>query len=803
MQISRSLRIASLIFSVIVAVAVPAFSAGPARRLVLSDFEDEEALKQITLAAMEVRLSDQHVSSGRKSLEIVCGPFEKNKYQWPRVELGPKFLGRPSWDLSHYSKLKAQVTNPGAESVRLLLALTSFGYFDRFGSESVYEEYLIPAGNTMTVEMDLRTVEKRIRANSPFNLSAMTWLQFRFGPAAKDTIVLRLDNLSLEYDPAYGSPMASLRDEIDALTAGLGEMEKRIDLDAKPGRKETVLKQREDDLRELNRIRGQVTQLIAMVEGIDTEVYAPEAQGHYPGLRDRVREIKSTVSRLLLSDKPVFYAWLPPPYATVVKDSLPDITVPALAEIKMPLAKGEYGYGVFGITENGGKERTVTVSAVADDPALGARLGICEAYSARPGAVINGDAFFKLEGPLALPAGETRPVQITVDNRDRALSPGTRNFTLILKDGETGFEQQVPGTVVVRNISLPAYDVLPNNSYAELCQYPFASADTLLKDMRQSGLNVIYYLSPYPAITAYDKQTHKIAVDAEAFKQRVRAYLDAWGRDAKPTFIFGVHPQPAAGITLPAYPSPEWNELFKRWITSFVIACTDLGLDHADWLFVFGDEAGEDRLVDWEIPVAELVKAADPKARCTTNSSARVRDAATATRYFQVMDVFQPHLGQKPDPELYAWLKRSGKAVWFYRCSWSGDLYDDYRVFLWETIKYGGTGTGVWTYCSQGGRGYYDPTGKNPSGCILVYPHPVTKDCVIPTKRYLTYRDGLDDYRYVQALLQLGNAKGRADQAKSLVDAAVADVLSNRSDTTRADRWRRKIADAIEEWSKP
>jgi hypothetical protein len=67
----------------------------------------------------------------------------------------------------------------------------------------------------------------------------------------------------------------------------------------------------------------------------------------------------------------------------------------------------------------------------------------------------------------------------------------------------------------------------------------------------------------------------------------------------------------------------------------------------------------------------------------------------------------------------------------------------------------------------------------------------------------LTYRDGLDDYRYVQALLQLGNAKGRAGQAKSLVDAAVADVLSNRSDTTRADRWRRKIADAIEEWSKP
>jgi len=51
--------------------------------------------------------------------------------------------------------------------------------------------------------------------------------------------------------------------------------------------------------------------------------------------------------------------------------------------------------------------------------------------------------------------------------------------------------------------------------------------------------------------------------------------------------------------------------------------------------------------------------------------------------------------------------------------------------------------------------------------------------------------------------LELGKAKGRVDQAKALVEAAVADVLGNRSDTTRADQWRRKIADAIEEWSKP
>jgi hypothetical protein len=390
-----------------------------------------------------------------------------------------------------------------------------------------------------------------------------------------------------------------------------------------------------------------------------------------------------------------------------------------------------------------------------------------------------------------------------VDNREKILTPGIRTFTLILKDTETGFEQQVPGTVQVRNVDLPGPEVLPNNSYAELCQYPFASADVLVKDMRQSGLNVIYYLSPYPTITSLDNETHELKIDAEAFVKRVQSHLESWGKDSKPVFIFGATPRLAEGVTLPAYPSPEWDEVFKRWVKAFIAVCEGLGLEHSDWMFVLGDEAGEDQLLNWEIPVAELIKAVDSQARVTTNSSAIIRDEPAAQRYFRVMDVFQPHLGQTPNPELYAWLKSSGKSVWFYRCSWSGNLYDDYRVYLWETIKYGGTGTGVWTYCSQGGRGYYDPTGKNPSGCILVYPHPVIKDCVIPTIRYLTYRDGLADYRYVQALLELGKATGRADQAQALVEAAVNDVLNHRADTSRADQWRLKIADTIEEWRRP
>ena len=89
------------------------------------------------------------------------------------MELRPKFLERPPWDRTHYSKLKAKVTNVGPENVRLMVTLTSFGFFDRFGSETMEGNYLIPAGNTWTKPIRLK------RALYPSNPSC--WHSCRYG----------------------------------------------------------------------------------------------------------------------------------------------------------------------------------------------------------------------------------------------------------------------------------------------------------------------------------------------------------------------------------------------------------------------------------------------------------------------------------------------------------------------------------------------------------------------------------------------------------------------------------------------
>lgn len=786
----------SVLLAVLLSLAFWASAAEP-RKLVLSDFEDEAAVQNITLAAVEVRLSDQNVSSGRKSLQITFPPFEKTQYQWPRAELGPKFLGRPSWDLTYYSKLKADVTNAGAESVSLMLSLTSFDYFDRFGSESLYEDYLIPAGNTMTVELDTQV----LRRGTTCNLSSIRWIQFRCPPPSGRETVLRVDNLRLEHDPAHGSPMEALRGETEGLLESLARLDKLMNVNARPGLKAKVAGLRDQYTKQLTAVKGRITRALAMVDGIDTVVYVPEAQGLYPGLRADVNQIKLELNRLVMSDKPALYAWMPKPYAPVASDTVPDITAPALIGLKLTVAGGECRDAVFAVTENGGRERAVAVSVLTTDPKLQGRLTVDQAFSAKPGAIIKGDAFFALDGPMALPAGESRPVRVAVDNADGGLPPGTASFTLVLKDTVAGQEQRFPGTVVVRRLTLPGHEVLPNNSYAELCQYPFASAATLLQDMRRGGLNMVYYLQPYPTVTGYDAATHEIKVDATAFRQRVQEYLAAWGAGSKPQFIFSPVPRAAAGVTLPSHPSAAWDEVVRRGVKTFVATCAELGLGYSDWMFVLADESSESHLVNWEVPLAELIKSVEPQVRITTNSSAIIRDPALAQRYFKAMDIFQPHLGQTVDPELFAWLKSSGRPVWVYRCSWSGNLYDDYRVYVWEMLKLGATGTGVWTYCSEGSRHYYNPAGDRPNGCILVYPHPTLKDRVIPTNRYVAYRHGLDDYRYVHALRQVGARTGHTAEAAAMVEAAVNDIVGHRTDPGRAETWRLKIADTIEAWS--
>ncbi len=61
------------------------------------------------------------------------------------------------------------------------------------------------------------------------------------------------------------------------------------------------------------------------------------------------------------------------------------------------------------------------------------------------------------------------------------------------------------------------------------------------------------------------------------------------------------------------------------------------------------------------------------------------------------------------------------------------------------------------------------------------------------------FREGADDFRYVQALRLAAEKKGpdAAAHAEALIAEAVKDVTTNRQDRSRCETWRIRIAKEI------
>jgi hypothetical protein len=218
---------------------------------------------------------------------------------------------------------------------------------------------------------------------------------------------------------------------------------------------------------------------------------------------------------------------------------------------------------------------------------------------------------------------------------------------------------------------------------------------------------------------------------------------------------------------------------------------------------VIGDEATEHQLSSFELPWGEMMRKADPHARITSNTSTILNDLSEMMRYFKTIDRWEPDLDVVMyNPYLLDYLRLSAKPIALYRCrgAWAtrgANMHDYYRVYAWHAIREGCTGMGLWTYCTDWG---VNPWEKHEDQFALVLPHPTKNRAIVHTRRYETFREGIDDYRYVGKLRDVAKRKGPQAQAavEKLIQEAIQDITSDVSDTTRCEKWRIKIAQMIE-----
>jgi len=182
-------------------------------------------------------------------------------------------------------------------------------------------------------------------------------------------------------------------------------------------------------------------------------------------------------------------------------------------------------------------------------------------------------------------------------------------------------------------------------------------------------------------------------------------------------------------------------------------------------------------------------------------------DAGDAAPY---IDIWCPALfGAEQRPAQMAEIRKSGGTVWSYSVFHGrhSPPYEECRLTLWRAFKHGAAGCGFWCY-AQGGSwqddNLWDDFNDRYSDYAVIYtlkgaPEDVSRaEPIIPSKRWEAWREHVEDYVYLH-MLKTASAAERSDppvpaaQARAELEAALADVLTDPEDVTRADRRRQRV----------
>jgi hypothetical protein len=765
--------------------------------LMIADFEEPDVLdRMIVTKSAAVSLSDQDVVSGKHCLEVRVGPFSKHGDQWPYVFLVDKYFTTPL-DLTRYSRVVASVRNVTDGLATVQFTLSSKPYNDG-GRNLEGAGFVIPGGSTMECALPTSLFIRPM--NDPSTVQA---LMFVF-PPNETNAVYRIDNIRAVYDPAVGSPAEKLATE---LTAGASGLQKQIqDLDrlvnwaAVPAERATALRQR-------------IPELAAQVRDLQqrAEVAAREGwKGAYNANRDAVDALTRSLGEFVVADKAGFHLWQRPRYTYVRRDAKPTFASPPVTRLDVKMARNEFRDATWMVTAC---DRDVQLEVAVTSP----EPGLADAVQLRwsdfvtpPGLTEYADVLVPLEGPLAIPRGESRELWATFDTRWHNVKPGRHALQLQVRDAASGKSQTVPVSLTVWDFALPSYDILPNNGYAEFHNSEIASfvPDEGVRHMKMYGVNMTYVLpNELPVPVKVDAQGNLTGFNPDPFNARVTQMLNAWqaapGKE-RLRWVFSLSGAPDRLLEDKSIPflSDQWNQVFAQWLARFREQLKTLGIADEDWMLVLADESSESVLATYEIPFAEMIKRLDPKLQITCNASQVINDPALAQRFFRTFDSLQPCLDSlKQSPPLRQFLGVNRRPLWTYRCSGMAgldkNLYEYYRVYGWENVDYGIVGTGIWTYCAQG-DGAYSET-KRSLNYNLVF-KARDRNQLLHSRRYEFYREGNDDFRYVWLLREASRARGAKAQRESedLINRAVADITSHTGDATRAENWRLKIAERLQ-----
>jgi hypothetical protein len=767
----------------------------PTRTRLLADFEKEEDLESLLITGLSIAHTKEDVVTGTGALEVKVRPFSVHKNHWPRVILGTEYFPE-AFDLSTYSKVVVTIRNVTEGLPPVKLSMTSLPYNDG-GRNWDDRAWYIPEGESMLCEFPTAAVQRHMN-----DISSIRMMMFVL-PDNEIDAIYRIDSIQAVYDPAEGSPAETLEARARSVKQQLAATAEAVNWDLVP---EALRKEVEPRIPEFN-------ERIARVLAATAAAGQGALAGKYNELRNDVEDIERKMGALVLADKKDFFAWELRKYLNIYKNEPPDLASPKLESIDVRMAMDEFRDAAFMVSSVGKDLRlSVEVKPSRGLPAESIQVRESLYFSFGGGREELGDVLFDLDGPLDVPKGESRQVWLTFNTRYGDLKPGDYTFDVVLRDQDTGTEQTVPGKLTVWNFALPSADILANNGYVELfnSEVGLKIRDKAVAHMKRYGLNMVlvyWNYMPFPievdedlSITAYDSSRLKGEVEP------VVGYFNAApGSNERLRFILQlsyITDRLVHGTDVP-YPSESFKKVFAQWLKKVERDMASWGVKKEDYVFFLADESNMEVLLNFELPLAELIKEIDPEIQVFTNRGPGIRGREDSFRFYKTFDAMLSR-GDRDEqyPFLAEWIEKGNEPpeLWTYKASSMADrvnnYYAYYRVSGWMNFKHGIVGPGVWTYCARGTNPWSE--NKEMVGHCLVYKHK-DHDEVVHSRRYEFYREGNDDYRYLYLLRELAGKKDASTKARAehLIQRAIADIEADVTDTTRCENWRLKIADTI------
>lgn len=248
--------------------------------------------------------------------------------------------------------------------------------------------------------------------------------------------------------------------------------------------------------------------------------------------------------------------------------------------------------------------------------------------------------------------------------------------------------------------------------------------------------------------------------------------------------------------------SEPWEKAFRTWVAEFERHMReDIGISHDEYAVQIWDEATHTN-AELSLRGGLLIREVAPEMRLCMDGAQNPDEVRMLD---PVVDLWIPHQSalytrewSEEVREVYRQIAEAGEPVWTYTCSThmkSLSPLDYYRLKEWRVWDLGVGGSCYWAYNSWRGDPWDDFDGTI-ADCGSIYDGPGRP---ITSRRWEATRDGREDYKAMHLLREVSRMQGAeaADRVEAMIDALVAEVLTDPTDLAVFERARARLLEVL------